>query len=94
MLIDSILMFIFNFVIAKFFGIWPKMHFYLYGDKIQLPITHLFFGQITQDLAVGYIRVVSASMHCVKSLLVVFLPIWPKRQFYSFFLHLTDYSTN
>ena len=86
MLTDSMLMFIFNFVLARFFGMWPKMHFYLYGDKIQLPITHLFFGQLTQDLAVDYIRVVSAFMHNAKSLLVVFLPIWPKMQFNSFFI--------
>ena len=86
MLTDIMYTYIFNLVVAKFLAMWPTMHFYLYGEQIQLPITSFFFGQLTLKLAVNYIRVVSASMPSFKSLLVVFLAIWPKMPFYSFFI--------
>ena len=86
MLTDFMFMYIFNFLIAKFLVMWPKMYFYLYVEQIQLLITPLLFGQLTEKLAENYIRVASASMHCIKSLLVVFLAIWPKMPFHSFFI--------
>ena len=86
MLTDFMFMYIFNFVIAKFLVMWPKLYFYLYVEQIQLLITPLLFGQLTEKFAENYIRVASASMHCIKSLLVVFLAIWPKMPFYSFFI--------
>ena len=88
MLTDSMYTYIFHLVVAKFLAMWPTMHFYLYGEQIQLPITSFFFGQLTLKLAVNYIRVVSASMPSFKSLLVVFLAIWPKCHFTVFFYHI------
>ena len=86
MLTDIMYTYIFNLVVAKFLAMWPTMHFYLYVEQIQLPITSFFFSQLTLKLAVNYIRVVSASMPSLKSLLVVFLAKWPKMPFYVFFI--------
>ena len=86
MLTDLKFMYIFNFLIAKFLFMWPKIYFYLYVEQIQLLITPLLFGQLTEKLAENYIRVASASMHCIKSLLVVFLAIWSKMPFCRIFI--------
>ena len=92
MLADIMYTYIFNLAVAKFLAMWPTMHFYLYGEQKQLPITS-FFGQLTLKLALNYMKVVSASMPSFKSLLLVFLAIWPKMPFYSFLSRLADYST-
>ena len=47
MLTDFMFMYIFNFLIAKFLVMWPKIYFYLYVEQIQLLITPLLFGQLT-----------------------------------------------